>query len=336
MRALLILPLLAGPAYADLTVCNDTDIRSTVAIGYHNDGSWTSEGWWGIEPGQCRSVVKGKLPKRHYYWRATSADGPVVTGDYSFCTASDAFTIVGDKDCADRGYKKAGFREEDIGEATDYTLSIAALPSATPEPKADAGPGTYGEPFTIVGVFRGCWATAEVMECEFHADGWRYIASEEGPTPLGVIDALGVFSDGMRLQVSGDLISYAGDRADIMIRGIEPAPAAAPAPAPKVSTEGLMQHVQGYWESDAGDGYGWFIEGNRLREIYDANLMRESFFEIAATCAASDGRGPVIIAWPEPDEGDGPSCYVVTEAAQRHLAVRDVVEGQNYSFSYSQ
>jgi uncharacterized membrane protein len=343
-----LVPLLCfgGPAFAGLTICNESDIRATVAIGYKGDKGWTSEGWWGVEPGDCREVVKGDLPKRYYYWRATTKKGPFPEGKYRFCTQSDAFTIVGDENCGDRGYASELFNEEDIGDALSHTVILrpgdapgdrdAARKFPDPGWGPDNGPGTYGEPLTIVARFGGCWATDEVRECVFAADGWLYVASEEGPTDLAVIDAMEVFSEGMRLQVSGDLISYSGDRAEIMIRDIDAAPEpVAPPPPPRPSMAGLMDHIQGYWDSDAGDGYTWIVQGNFLREIYDANILRESYLEIAQSCAASNGQGPVIIAWPEPDEGDGPSCYLVTETAQRHLAIFDVIEGRHYSFSYS-
>lgn len=336
MRAALILCVVASPAMADLNFCNETSERASVAIGYNDGGVWTSEGWWRVEPGQCRAVVKGDLSKRFYYWRATSSSGAVAEGEYSFCTEANAFTIAGDEDCEARGYRREKFHEAEIGEATDYSVYVTAGVDDGP-PQEDQGPGTFGEPITIVAEFRGCWAVSEDIECEFAADGWLYVASEAGPTDPAIMSALNVFSEGMRLQVSGDLISYAGDRADIMIREIDIAPPADPEPdpAPSVSMDGLMDHMQGFWDSDAGDGYAWIVEGNFLREIYDGNIMRESYFEIAPECAASDGQGPVVIAWPEPDEGDGPSCYVVTETGPRHMAVYDVLEGNYFSFSYS-
>ena len=48
-----------------------------------------------------------------------------MEGDYSFCTQSEPFTIVGDADCEARGYKKERFREENIGEARDYQLTVS-------------------------------------------------------------------------------------------------------------------------------------------------------------------------------------------------------------------
>ena len=348
----LLVPLICigGPAFAGLTICNESNIRATVAIGYKGDKGWISEGWWGVEPGNCRDVVKGDLPKRYYYWRATTKEGPFPEGKYRFCTQPDAFTIVGDEECSERGYSSEMFTEEDIGDAVSHTVTLLAADAPRTKDAArkpapvegvgwvpDQGPGTYGEPLSIVARFGGCWASQEVKECIFSADGWIYVASEEGPTDLGIIDAMDVFPEGMRMQVTGDLISYSGDRAEIMIRNIEAAPetATTPAPPPTPSMGGLMDHIQGYWDSDAGDGYTWIVEGNFLREIYDANILRESYLEIAPSCAASNGQGPVIIAWPEPDEGDGPSCYLVTETAQRHLAIYDVIEGRHYSFSYS-
>jgi uncharacterized membrane protein len=351
--AFLIPPLLClgTPAFAGLSFCNDSDIRATVAIGYKGDDGWTSEGWWGVDPGQCREVVSGDLPKRYYYWRATTKSGPFPEGGYGFCTQTGAFTIVGDEDCEGRGYRRQMFNELDLGDAADHTvrLSAADAPRAKDEARkstspapveapgwpADNGPGTYGEPLTIVARFAGCWASQEIVSCEFEADGWTYAASEEGPTELAILDSLPVLPEGMRLTVIGDLISYSGSQAEIMIREITEAPELAPPPPPRPAMAGLMDHIQGYWDSDAGDGYTWIVQGNFLTEIYDANIMRESYLEIAPSCAASNGQGPVIIAWPEPDEGDGPSCYLVTETAQRHLAIVDVIDGRSYSFSYS-
>lgn len=348
MRLALICACLAGPAAADLTFCNRTDIGATVAIAYSENGVWVSEGWWRVEPGQCRPVVRAALAKQFYYWRAISGTRVLVDGAYRFCTSDDAFTIQGEADCEARGYQSAAFREEEVAGMADFTVTMtdpggAPAPDPAPDPApaaqpVDAGPGTFGEPYTIVAEFRGCWAVQEERECEFFLEGWHYVASETGPTDLAIIDALEGMSEGTRMQVSGDMISYAGDRAEITIRSFQPvsAPPTSAPPVSSVSIDGLMEHLQGYWNSDAGDGYAWVVKDNFLREIYDGNIMRESFFEIAPTCAASDGQGPVIIAWPEPNEGDGPECYVVTETAQRHLAVRDVTAGTVFSFSYSE
>ncbi len=330
--ALCLMPLLslASPGFAGLSFCNQGSTLATVAIGYKGDGGWTSEGWWRVDPGDCREVISGDLTKRYYYWRATTQDGAFPTGDYGFCTQSDAFTIVGDQDCDARGYRRQMFDEVEVGTANDHTVHLLAQDAPQPDWAPDSGPGTYGEPLTLVGYFNGCWSSDEVTSCEVHADGWTYIASEEGPTDPAILQALPVLPDGMRLTVQGDLIAHSGTQAQIMIRDVSAAP-----PRPTPDLDGLLDHLQGVWDSDAGDSYAWIVQGTVLQEIHDANLMRQSHLQIAPHCAASDGQGPVIIAWPDPDPGDGPACFLVTELAQRHLVLRDMVHGQFHSFTYS-
>lgn len=356
--------LMGTAAQADLTFCNDSAIRATVAIGYAQGDGWASEGWWGIEPGDCRTVVSGELPKRYYYWRATTKSGPFAEGGYRFCTDPTAFTIEGDSDCVERGHDSALFHEVDIGQARDHTVRLLAedapkqaqrkspavdtarkapaAPAPTPAlaaPQADNGPGTFGEPYSIEAVFHGCWAVAEDLECEFRADGYRYVAYESGPTDPYMIERLASFPEGGRYAISGDMISYEGDLARITVRQIDAAGAPPPPPPAPVASgqyDGLMEFLQGNWETDDGSGTGWMISGNVLRHIHDANIAEEYHFTLNPHCAASNGQGPVIIGYPEYDPSMGPSCFLVTETGPRHLVIHDVGEGYTLSFSYSQ
>lgn len=352
LAPVLALGLLPREAFAELEVCNDTTARVSVAVGYHGTADWMSEGWWGIDPGACKTVIGGALNGRYYYYRGTSPSKTWESDSYFFCTSSRVFEIEGDKECTGRGYEREGFREIVLDEGvTSYSLRLTASAPAparkeaeqppapktpAPSPVADytAEAGTHGEPYSINATFQGCWAVLSEVECEFHVDGWRYFAQDDGLTDPRIIDSLNALDAGVQMLVSGDLKSYAGDRAEITIRSFELLQAAAPA-APAQDFAALMDHLQGYWDSDAGDGYAWVVEGNRLDVIYDANLAGRYFFELHPECAASDGRGPVIVAYPEEDLGDGPGCFLVTETAQRHLAVINVVEGDAYSFSYS-
>ena len=357
MRLVLPLVLLASPAAADLTFCNESGMGVTVAIGYSDGGLWTSEGWWTVDDGACRSLVKGDLPKRYYYWRATAKAGAFAGGAYSFCTDGEPFTIAGDGDCEGRGFDTSLFRETDIGEAVAHTITLRAadaprdvnrkatvrdtrqdIARKAPPPapvRADAGPGTFGEPLSLTATFRGCWAVAEERECSFEAGGWTYVALETGPTAPEVIDQLDGFADGTEIGLSGDLIFHEGNRAEIMVRHAAEVP-----PVPTMPSEdsarwdGLMEFLQGDWEADDGSGSGWMIEGNRLRVIHDANIAEEYDFEIHDDCAASNGLGPVIVGWPNYAPSMGPACFLVTGTGPRHLVVRDVVEGWSRNFSY--
>ncbi len=101
-----------GVARAGFEICNDSSVRANVAIGYMGEGDWTSEGWWRIEPGDCKTVLTDELTRTRYYWRATSASGPDWPArKFMFCTAKKPFTIVGDDDCTVRSYRREGFDE---------------------------------------------------------------------------------------------------------------------------------------------------------------------------------------------------------------------------------
>jgi uncharacterized membrane protein len=126
--------LAAGQAEAGLTLCNDAATRASVAIAYAADGVWTTEGWWGIDPGACTVVLGGDLTQRNYYYSLSGDAG--FTGDgYSFCTKAEAFTLPGaDGDCAALAGEARPFAHIDTGpEAKDFTFRIAAVTAPVPE-----------------------------------------------------------------------------------------------------------------------------------------------------------------------------------------------------------
>lgn len=115
----------ASPAWAALKICNETPEQRAVAIGYEADEGWTSEGWWNIAPGNCQNVIDGALTKVAYYYRAAYASENFDGEGYKFCTNKTAFTIVGDRNCSDRGFKEKGFSPLELADnTTDYLLTI--------------------------------------------------------------------------------------------------------------------------------------------------------------------------------------------------------------------
>lgn len=144
MRITPFLCALAGAGFAGtaanatLDICNQTDRTQFVAIGYQTDEGWASRGWWSIEPGGCAQVVEGDLDRRYYYYRAESDGGSFVDEGYNFCTSQQAFGILGDTECEERGYDTKGFREIDTGpEALHYTWTMTG---------PEGGFGTDGPP----------------------------------------------------------------------------------------------------------------------------------------------------------------------------------------------
>ncbi len=115
-----------GPALADFKMCNNTESRVGVALGYKDQEGWASEGWWTIEPQKCLTLLKGNLIAKYYYVFAVDYEkGGSWGGKAMLCTRDKVFTIRGTDSCVERGYQKTGFFEVDTGEETDWTVSLA-------------------------------------------------------------------------------------------------------------------------------------------------------------------------------------------------------------------
>ncbi len=124
--ALMLLAAGNGPALADFKMCNNTESRVGVALGYKDQEGWASEGWWTIEPQKCLTLLKGNLIAKYYYVFAVDYEkGGSWGGKAMLCTRDKVFTIRGTDSCVERGYQKTGFFEVDTGEETDWTVSLA-------------------------------------------------------------------------------------------------------------------------------------------------------------------------------------------------------------------
>lgn len=123
--ALLFVPFTTD-ARADLKLCNNTESRVGVALGYKDQQGWASEGWWNTGPNACETLLKGPLIARYYYIYAVDYDkGGSWGGKAMMCTRDKLFTIRGLNSCVERGYQKTGFFEVDTGEELDWTISLS-------------------------------------------------------------------------------------------------------------------------------------------------------------------------------------------------------------------
>jgi uncharacterized membrane protein len=108
-----------------LRLCNKTASRVGVAIGYKENQSWTTEGWWNIASGTCDTLRPGALVSRFYYVYAIDYDeGGVWGGKAAMCTSDRKFTINGIEDCVARGFERRGFFEVDTGEQRSWTVQL--------------------------------------------------------------------------------------------------------------------------------------------------------------------------------------------------------------------
>ena len=126
LLCMLLSPIVVSAAQADLRVCNKTESRVGIAIGYKAERDWTTEGWWMVEADSCATLLKGPLVGRFYYMYAVDYDEGGEWGGTSayLCTQEKEFTIEGVNDCVARGYQRTGFYEVDTGHQESWTIQL--------------------------------------------------------------------------------------------------------------------------------------------------------------------------------------------------------------------
>ncbi len=124
------------PARADLKLCNATQTRIGVAIGYKDPKGWATEGWWNLPSQSCEILLRGALPSRFIYVHAVDYDrGGEWVGKSFMCTQDKSFVIRGVEECVKRGYKRTGFFEVDTGDAKEWTVRLTDTEDAGAKPK---------------------------------------------------------------------------------------------------------------------------------------------------------------------------------------------------------
>lgn len=125
-----------GPslAHAEFRLCNRTESRVGVAVGYKDGDSWVTEGWWNVAANSCETLLRGDLPARFYYLYAVDYDqGGEWSGNAHMCTREKEFTIRGAGDCLARGFERTGFFEVDTQEQKSWTVQLTQSNQKRPE-----------------------------------------------------------------------------------------------------------------------------------------------------------------------------------------------------------
>ena len=132
--ALTLLTASSVPALADFRLCNNTSSRVGVALGYKDNDSWVTEGWWNVPARSCETLLRGALVARFYYIYAVDYDrGGEWSGHAFMCSREKEFTIKGTDNCLARGYDRTGFFEVDTGEQRSWTVQLTDTAEQGPE-----------------------------------------------------------------------------------------------------------------------------------------------------------------------------------------------------------
>ncbi|WP_264210261.1 DUF1036 domain-containing protein [Leisingera thetidis] len=315
------LGLAASPALAGLEICNNAGQSLSLAIGYSSGGGWVSEGWWTIPAGGCKTAVSGDLKTRYYYYRADAGGAVLASGDYTFCTSPEPFTIHGDTQCGPRGYETQGFRRLDTGEtARHFTLTLNAAadaPAAPPPAAPQAGaPGAYGEPYSDNVTLQGCSIEGQ-RACSFHAGGTKFLVRDDGRTPRLVFSVMEALDPGTPLTVRGDLEAVYDRTADVVLRDA--------AVRPWTEHDGLLNRLQGHWYSVEDPNAQFTVLGAERDNSYDGADTGRDYLSVSERCFEFEGGGPYLHAREEETGED--YCYVIDHAGRQELTLMHLPRG---------
>jgi uncharacterized membrane protein len=345
MRCLAVLTtatlLCASAAQAELRVCNESGVPRSVAIGYSDNDVWTSEGWWGLAPQECKLVREAALTQRYIYWRATAQGQEFADEGFMFCVSDQPFTIVGDTECEARGYTRAGFRKADTGATgSTYTLTIAgdADPTEDYDLPANAatltGPfppggdafvrGQQGEPFTQSALMQSC-ELGEEMVCMLYAEGFRYAASAANAPAPEILDMLAQLGPNTPVKITGDILNYGDITAEVILSRI--------APGPLDPYADLRAGVQGPWVSIEDASYTLRITGSEMEEAYQGEVNSAAMIVLADGCPDSPQTGEVAIAIYEfGDDPENARCWGIESVTDDFFSVFNLPRGNILEF----
>jgi uncharacterized membrane protein len=105
-RAFAAILLLAATsaARADLEICNRTSFVIEAAVGVETQGAAATRGWFRVDPGACRVVLRGEVMHDHLYLHARALPlygtlQPLSASHVTLCTGSGDFLIAGARKC---------------------------------------------------------------------------------------------------------------------------------------------------------------------------------------------------------------------------------------------
>ncbi len=122
---------LASSAFADLQICNRTSFVAETALGIESKGVAATRGWFRVDPGQCRTVLRGTPDAERLFLHARAlavygAVRPLTPAEVQLCVGERDFLVAGARRCLKAGERLVSFAEVKPRESEgNLVLSVA-------------------------------------------------------------------------------------------------------------------------------------------------------------------------------------------------------------------
>lgn len=167
-------------------------------------------------------------------------------------------------------------------------------------------PGVHGEVFQTRALFQHCEIVDGVDFCAFHANGWKYYAYRDGPTPEPMLDALEQLPVNSPVLIEGDIIMLGDITVETALRRVSADRTGDPYAA-------LRAQLQGRWVSLDDPLSEIEFMGSEMRNMYGGQFLGLDFLQIAPRCDdAPPEAGPLLIRTDPEDHTASPQCYGIS------------------------
>lgn len=304
-------------AQARPRICNDTGALHHLAVVLRDGGSWVAQGWHHLHPNDCTEPVPRGYQGKFFYFRSEGPGYSFRDDSVQFCTAPGRFRIPHGGDCAGKDEVLRGFAKADIGQPVQsILLSTRSKGGGEGEaaPRRDQKHHSADDElhYTADVVFQGCSVNpAEAtVTCKFVGHGME-IGSEGH---LHVSDPVFTYLLGLLrgapLEIDGEMITRFGSFGELDLHSV----------TPRVPDrfDGLLEQMQGLWQSDRSPLDRFRITGAVRQVSYGGRQMTPEFLSVKDGCDGA-GEGDFLLAW---DSLRGSSlCYRIETLAKDRMTL---------------
>lgn len=190
-----------------------------------------------------------------------------------------------------------------------------------------AVPGTFGEPYNVTAIFKGCELTNAQMQCKFLTDDQRYVAFNDGKTRDDLLKQLAKLPLNKSYQIEGDVMNYGDITAEVTIRKLSP--------VKETGIEEYLNPLIGLWRSMEDQSYTIrFTSDFKKYDYTNGDISVESSFGFTKECGDPTvlRAGATLLQVNGPYGNDDVLCYDIVTNTEEALTLMFLPRGNFLEF----